>query len=53
MRQFDRLTNIDEPNVAGMPQHVVLAQIRVDDPRGLVHGLHHFDGLRVRRLHLR
>ena len=53
MRQFDRLTNIDEPNVAGMPQHVVLAQVGVDDPRRLVHSFHHVDGLRVRRFHLR
>ena len=48
MRQLYGLTDVDEPDVAGVPQHVVFAEIGVNDARGFVHRLHHVDGLRVR-----
>ena len=52
MRQLDRLTDVDEPDVTRVPKYVVFAKISVNDSGRLVHHLHHVDPLGVGRLHL-
>ena len=53
MRQLDGLTDVDEPDVTRVPEHVVFAEVRVNNTRRFVHRLHHLDCLSVGGLHLR